>query len=127
MHIFRNSDEMLNSKYCILEGSLKVQPIVFPTSPMIGQRASTMCATITAGDKMEFHWSKNGADLTGSNRIQIMTFPQISTLIIDPLSEEDSGNYTCTVFSRGISDSYTASLNVLSTYAYFRNAHLLLI
>lgn len=93
---------------------MKVQSFVFPSSPTIGQRVSTMCATVTAGDKLEFHWSKNGLDVTNSNRIQIMTFPQISTLIIDPLNEEDSGNYTCTVTSRGISDSYTASLNVLS-------------
>lgn len=75
-----------------------------------------MCATETAGDKMEFRWAKNGIDITNSNRIQIISLPQISTLIIDPVSEEDSGNYTCTVFSRGVSDSYTASLNVLSKY-----------
>lgn len=81
---------------------------------MIGQRVSTVCATVTAGDKLSFQWSKNGADITNSNRIQIISLPQISNFIIDPLIEDDSGNYTCTVTSRGISDSYTASLNVLS-------------
>lgn len=93
---------------------MKVQSFVFPSSPMVGQRVSTVCSTITAGDKLDFHWSKNGADITNSNRIKIMSFPQISNLIIDPLVEEDSGNYTCTVRARGMSDSYTASLNVLS-------------
>ena len=65
---------------------------------------------------MQFRWSKNGVDIASSNRIQIIPLPQISTLVIDPVNEEDSGNYTCTVFSRGISDSYTASLIVLSKY-----------
>lgn len=109
------------------EENLKVQSFVFPSSPMVGQRVSTMCATVTAGDKMEFRWSKNGVDMTSSNRIQIMTFPQISTLIIDPLTEEDSGNYTCSVFSRGISDSYTASLNVLSKYILQQNIIILIL
>ena len=98
---------------------MKVQAFFFPSSPIIGQRVSTVCATITAGDKLEFQWSKNGADITNSNRIQIMSFPQISNLIIDPLKEEDSGNYTCTVKSRGKADSYTTSLNVLSKIKNF--------
>lgn len=83
---------------------------------MVGQRVNAMCATITASDKLKFHWTKNGAELVNSNRIKIVSLPQISNLMIDPLTEEDSGNYTCTVMSRGSSDSYTASLNVLSKF-----------
>ncbi|XP_054719282.1 hemicentin-1-like [Uloborus diversus] len=93
--------------------SLKIQPFLFPATAMIGQRVSTMCATVTAGSKMNFQWSKNGAEIAKSNRIQVMTFPEISNIIIDPLNEDDSGNYTCIVSSNGVSDSYTASLNVL--------------
>ncbi|XP_054723241.1 hemicentin-1-like [Uloborus diversus] len=97
----------------VIDGNLKVQPFSFPPSAMIGHRVSTMCATITAGNKMEFQWFKNGAEISKSNRIQVITFPEIANIIIDPLNEEDSGNYTCTVTTRGISDSYTAALNVL--------------
>ncbi|KAG8172950.1 hypothetical protein JTE90_005599, partial [Oedothorax gibbosus] len=35
-------------------------------------------------------------------------------LIIDPLSEDDSGNYTCVANARGISESYTTVLEVLA-------------
>ncbi|KAG8172951.1 hypothetical protein JTE90_005600 [Oedothorax gibbosus] len=94
--------------------NLKIQSFIFPATPIIGQRVNTMCATVIATDKMEFYWSKNGSDLKKSNRVQIMAFPQFSSLIIDPLVEEDSGNYTCTVMSKGTSDTYTAALNVLT-------------
>ncbi|GBM46999.1 Titin [Araneus ventricosus] len=97
----------------VIDGSLKVQPFSFPTSAVIGQRVSTMCATVSPAGKMEFRWFKNGIDLSKSDRIQIISFPEISNIIIDSLSEEDTGNYTCTVVSRGISASYTATLEVL--------------
>ncbi|KAG8187812.1 hypothetical protein JTE90_001187 [Oedothorax gibbosus] len=98
----------------VIDVNLKIQSFNFPATPIIGQRVNTMCATVIATDKMEFYWSKNGSDLKKSNRVQILTFPQFSSLIIDPLIEEDSGNYTCTVMSKGTSDTYTAALNVLS-------------
>lgn len=94
--------------------NLKIQPFNFPPAPIIGQRVNAMCATAIASDKMEFCWSKNGSDLKKSNRVQIITFPQFSNLIIDPLSEDDSGNYTCTVMSKGTSDTYSAALQVFS-------------
>ncbi|KAG8173632.1 hypothetical protein JTE90_000473, partial [Oedothorax gibbosus] len=99
--------------------NLKIQSFNFPATPIIGQRVNTMCATVIATDKMEFYWSKSGSDLKKSNRVQIMVFPQFSSLIIDPLVEDDSGNYTCTVMSKGTSDTYTAALNVLTPlYGY---------
>ncbi|GBM75398.1 Hemicentin-1 [Araneus ventricosus] len=97
----------------VIGGSLKIQPFSFPASPTIGQRVNAMCATVAAANKMEFLWYKDGAELVKTSRIQIISFAEISNLIIDPLSEEDTGNYTCRVTSRGISDSYTASLHVL--------------
>ncbi|GFS88049.1 down syndrome cell adhesion molecule-like protein Dscam2 [Nephila pilipes] len=97
----------------VIEEGLKVQPFIFPASAIINQRVSTMCATVSAADKMEFRWFKNGLDLSKSNKVQILSFPEISSIIIDPLTEEDTGNYTCTVTSRGVSASYTASLHVL--------------
>ncbi|PRD27171.1 UNVERIFIED_CONTAM: Hemicentin-1 [Trichonephila clavipes] len=95
------------------DGTLKVQPFIFPTSAIINKRVSTMCATVSASGKLEFRWFKNGMDLSKSDRVQIISFPEISNIIIDPLNEEDTGNYTCTVTSRGMSASYTAYLQVL--------------
>ncbi|GFX19863.1 titin [Trichonephila clavipes] len=97
----------------VIDGTLKVQPFIFPTSAIINKRVSTMCATVSASGKLEFRWFKNGMDLSKSDRVQIISFPEISNIIIDPLNEEDTGNYTCTVTSRGMSASYTAYLQVL--------------
>ncbi|GIY04340.1 titin [Caerostris extrusa] len=35
------------------------------------------------------------------------------TSVIDPLTEDDTGNYTCVASSRGITSSYTTTLDVL--------------
>lgn len=71
-----------------------------------------MCATTTSG-KMDFKWLKNGREILKNNKINVISFPELSSLIIDPLSEDDSGNYTCVANSRGISESYTTTLEVL--------------
>lgn len=93
--------------------SFKVQPFTFPTTSVIGKRVITVCATTTVG-KVDFRWLKNGREIPKNSKINIRSFPELSNLIIDNLIEEDSGNYTCVATSRGISDSYTALLEVLS-------------
>ncbi|GFU00988.1 titin, partial [Nephila pilipes] len=94
------------------QGSLKIQPFIFPTESVIGKRASATC-TPTAGEKMEFKWLRNGKELSKGMNVDIRSFPDLSTLVIDPLTEEDSGNYTCVVNARGMTTSYTTTLQVL--------------
>ncbi|GFU00986.1 hemicentin-1 [Nephila pilipes] len=91
--------------------SLKILPFSFPTS-IFGKRAIATCATST-DEKVDFKWIKNGKDITKHNNVKIRSFPDLSTLVIDPLTEDDSGNYTCIVTSRGITSSYTTTLDVL--------------
>lgn len=62
---------------------------------------------------MEFKWFKSGKTLSKGLNVDIRSYPDLSTLVIDSLSEEDSGNYTCTVNSRGVTVSYTTTLQVL--------------
>ncbi|GIY04342.1 hemicentin-1 [Caerostris extrusa] len=49
----------------------------------------------------------------GRQNIHIASLPLISSLIIDPLRSDDTGNYTCVVSSRGTSGSFTTSLDVM--------------
>lgn len=75
-----------------------------------------MCASTTS-EKVDFKWLKNGKEIVKSNKITVRSFPDLfySNLIIDPLSEDDSGNYTCLATARGISESFTTIFEVLGT------------
>ncbi|GFQ95325.1 titin [Trichonephila clavata] len=100
---------------CTSKGILEIQPFFFPQSIMEGDRVLGACTT-KSGDKSggqpSFKWSKDGNDL--STRTQVKTFGDFSTIVIDPVSEEDSGNYTCSVTSGGLHDSFTAQLTVMA-------------
>ncbi|KAF8793078.1 Down syndrome cell adhesion molecule like protein [Argiope bruennichi] len=93
--------------------SLKIQSFSFPEDSVIGKRVSASC-TPAVGEKMDFKWLKNGKEIIpkGQN-INIVSFSDFSTIVINPLTAEDSGNYTCVVSTRGLSGSYTTVLNVL--------------
>lgn len=75
-----------------------------------------MTCTPSSGEKNEFKWFKNGKELSKGLKTDIRSFPDLSNLVIDSLSEEDSGNYTCTVNSKGVTASYTTKLQVLGNY-----------
>ncbi|KFM77615.1 Down syndrome cell adhesion molecule-like protein 1, partial [Stegodyphus mimosarum] len=95
------------------EDALKIQPFSFPAESVIGKRVSATC-TPSAGEKMDFKWLKNGKELvSGRKNINILSYPFLSALVIDPLTTEDSGNYTCVVSTRGLVGSYTTTLDVL--------------
>lgn len=62
---------------------------------------------------MTFKWMKNGKELSKGLNVDIRSFSDLSNIVIDPLMEEDSGNYTCVVNARGLTESYTTTLDVL--------------
>ncbi|XP_035221087.1 Down syndrome cell adhesion molecule-like protein 1 homolog isoform X3 [Stegodyphus dumicola] len=111
--IYRIILHLIFWKIVIGEDALKIQPFFFPAESVIGKRVSATC-TPSAGEKMDFKWLKNGKELTsGRQNINILSFPFLSTLVIDPLKLEDSGNYTCVVSTRGLLGRYTTTLDVL--------------
>ncbi|GFS88039.1 titin [Nephila pilipes] len=91
---------------------LQIQPFVFPSKSIIGKRVTVTCTT-TVGEKMVFKWFRNGHVLTKGGNVDIRSYPDLSNLVIDPLTEEDTGNYTCTANARGLTTSYTSPLEVL--------------
>ncbi|XP_072144767.1 cell adhesion molecule Dscam1-like isoform X2 [Dermacentor andersoni] len=96
--------------------SLRLHPFAFPEKTILGTQVSATCTTVEAAQNVRFRWFKNGRLLTGSERdgrIRLRTFPDVSTLVIGPLEENDSGNYTCTGTAGLKSDSHTQNLHVL--------------
>ncbi|UYV75074.1 hypothetical protein LAZ67_12002366 [Cordylochernes scorpioides] len=105
--------ELESSTFLAVHGSLRIEPFHFSKTAIVGQKTSALCSTTsTRSDRLSFTWVKDGRDL--DQRIKVTTFDGVSTIIFNPLTEEDEGNYTCRVTSPGQgSDSYTAPLNVL--------------
>ncbi|KAL3213033.1 hypothetical protein MRX96_051777 [Rhipicephalus microplus] len=96
--------------------SLRLHPFTFPEKTVVGTQVSATCTTVEAAQNVRFRWFKNGRLITASERdgrIRLRTFPEVSTLVIRPLEESDSGNYTCTGTADLKSDSYTQTLHVL--------------
>ncbi|KAH9380971.1 hypothetical protein HPB48_021077 [Haemaphysalis longicornis] len=99
--------------------SLRLHPFVFPERPVVGTQVSVTCTTVEAVQNVNFRWFKNGRPLTGTERdtrVRLRTFPDVSTLVIGPIKEDDSGNYTCTGTAGLKSDSYTQTLRVLGEF-----------
>ncbi|KAG8172952.1 hypothetical protein JTE90_005601 [Oedothorax gibbosus] len=90
----------------------KIQPFIFPPKLTVGTRATGVCST-TTGKGLQFQWMKNGQNIDKSPNVQIRSYTDSSMILIDPLTEDDSGNYTCVVKSDFWTDSFTAPLVVL--------------
>nr|XP_042908975.1 Down syndrome cell adhesion molecule homolog [Parasteatoda tepidariorum] len=106
--------------------ALKIQPFSFPPQSAIGQRVSVTCTPLQ-GEKIEFKWLHNGLEImNGRQNVNIASLPLFSNLIINSLTPEDSGNYTCVVHSKGFKGSYTTTLDVLSTSLKHLWHHLIL-
>ncbi|XP_035221092.1 Down syndrome cell adhesion molecule homolog isoform X8 [Stegodyphus dumicola] len=89
----------------------KIQPFNFPVGARVGQRVSTVCTT-SGGKTLNFDWLKDGKNVREMHHIKISTVSDVSTIIIEPVSESDSGNYTCVASSDGMTDMYVATLYV---------------
>lgn len=92
--------------------SIKVEPFSFTSTSVIGKRVVATCTT-SSDEKIDFKWLKNGREIKNLQHTSVRSFPEFSTFIIDSLTEDDAGNYTCVASSRGYTDSYTTNLNVL--------------
>ncbi|GFY63249.1 titin [Trichonephila inaurata madagascariensis] len=105
---------LLLSVFYETKAALEVQPFSFPQGITEGERVIVACTTKSgakSGGQLSFKWLKNGKDLSPNS--QVKTFVDFSTIVIDPVSEEDSGNYTCLVSNNGMQDSFTAQLTVM--------------
>ncbi|GFU20638.1 down syndrome cell adhesion molecule-like protein 1 [Nephila pilipes] len=89
-----------------------VAPFYFPPGLKEGERGSATC-TIKSGDKpFEFQWMKDGEIVRETSNIRIQSVLDTSLLIIEAVTSESSGNYTCIVKNSYGSDRFNAALTV---------------
>lgn len=89
----------------------KIQPFTFPNAARIGQRVTSVCST-SGGNRLIFEWLKDGKTLKENQNLKIISVSDVSTIILESITETDSGNYTCVAKSEGVTDMYVAILNV---------------
>lgn len=93
-----------------------VSPFVFPPALKEGEKGSAFC-TVKSGDRpFEFEWKKDGNSLEVSPNIIIQSVLDSSVLVIQSVTSESSGNYTCIVKNAFGSDRFTAALTVTGIF-----------
>ncbi|XP_035232059.1 Down syndrome cell adhesion molecule-like protein Dscam2 [Stegodyphus dumicola] len=98
--------------YITVRKSPVVSPFILPDALREGERASTIC-TIRSGDRpLEFEWKKDGEKISESSYLKIQSVPDSSILVIESVTAQSSGNYTCIVKNAYGSDRFTAVLTV---------------
>ncbi|GBL76511.1 Hemicentin-2 [Araneus ventricosus] len=89
-----------------------VAPFYFPPGLKEGERGSAIC-TIKSGDRpFEFQWMKDGESVSESSNVKIQSVLDSSFLVIEAVTSESSGNYTCIVKNSYGSDRFVAALTV---------------
>ncbi|KAL1425979.1 hypothetical protein MTO96_018687 [Rhipicephalus appendiculatus] len=87
-------------------------PSAFPSDAVEGKTVTVLCTTTTAISGVQYRWFKDGKQVSESSKIRLRTFPELSSLIVGPLQESDSGNYTCHGVYNGKKGSFSDVLNV---------------
>ncbi|XP_072144768.1 cell adhesion molecule Dscam1-like isoform X3 [Dermacentor andersoni] len=107
------------------KGMFRLQPFFFPSDPTEGNKVTVTCALVTDGitSGVEFFWYKDGKALALDDRVKIRSFPDMSTMVIGSLKQEDSGNYTCMGRLGGRKDSHTEQLRVLVPVKWMQEPH----
>ncbi len=94
----------------------KLKPFAFDRNVISGQRARVFCQLLEGITPLSFRWSKDGHQLksVGSESMEysIEDHEDYSSLVIDPVSGRNSGNYSCLVSNSYGSDTYSSVLIV---------------
>lgn len=96
----------------VLGQELGVLPFSFPNQVSEGQKVYVTCTPTSERGTLKAKWYINGTDVIENERIKIADYADFSTLVINPVVGQDSGNYTCTVNQDHKTASYTSALVV---------------
>lgn len=77
-----------------------------------------MCAVMKGKTPLKFTWLKDGKPL--KQGAVINDLEKVSTLFIDPVVKQSSGNYTCISNNEFGRNSYSAFLSVKGKIAFFK-------
>ncbi|GIY67333.1 titin [Caerostris darwini] len=91
----------------------KIQTFSFPENVIEGNMVSVTCIAATKTKPISFEWLKNSKEIIESDKnIRITSANDVSVLIVDPVTLEHSGNYTCSATNSVGKDTFTAALRV---------------
>lgn len=94
-------------------GKPKIQSFSFQDNIVEGSIVSVTCFAISKTKPISFHWLKNVDKITGiEENVRINTASEVSTLVLDPVTMKDNGNYTCSASNIHGSEKFTTELQV---------------
>lgn len=96
-----------------LLGIPKIKKFAFEENVKEGDFASATCIAISNEKPLSFSWSKNHQEIHSSSKgTKINGGEDYSILMLNEVSIEDDGNYTCKVENSRGSVTYSAALSV---------------
>ncbi|XP_054724330.1 cell adhesion molecule DSCAML1-like [Uloborus diversus] len=95
-----------------VEGGPKIQPFQFPSNAKIGDKVTVACSVKSASEIPKFRWLKNSHDFGNIPEIRIKNDAEFSVLIIDPVQENSTGNYSCIASNKLGEDIFSSFLRV---------------
>ncbi|XP_035230462.1 Down syndrome cell adhesion molecule-like protein Dscam2 [Stegodyphus dumicola] len=91
----------------------KIKNISFQDNVLEGEMTSVMCLAATKTKPITYEWRKDGQTLDERrDNVRFSNTNELSVLILDPVTLEDSGNYTCIAKNSEGMDKYETSLKV---------------
>lgn len=90
----------------------RIQPFSFSDKLTEGQNTKALCTVLEGIGPYKFLWYKNDQALTSSIYTSIESSKDYSLLLINSLSTDHAGNYTCAVTGSSGRDTYSSQLIV---------------
>ncbi|XP_022257107.1 Down syndrome cell adhesion molecule homolog [Limulus polyphemus] len=90
----------------------RIQPFGFPAFAEEGKQIQFICGLETHDTGADFKWFKDGRPLHSGDKWTILSPGRVSVLILNSVTTEISGNYTCGVRNSVGQDEFTTELRV---------------
>lgn len=98
----------------------RIIPFNFPENIQTNTAVQVTCLASEGDPPLDLFWSFRGKSASSRKGIStIRISPKGSILLIDPVSDDHSGNYTCTIRNQAGVGSYTTALSVNGTKVCF--------
>lgn len=92
-------------------GPPSVSPFGFPDQNRLGGKVNAFC---TSNDQSSLSWMKDGRVIETGSSVKVTRLDGALRLVIEDLTSNHSGNYTCAARNSHGSSSYSAVLSVIS-------------
>ncbi|GFV73982.1 hemicentin-1 [Trichonephila clavipes] len=90
----------------------KIIQFSFKENVLEGDVVSVACFAVTKMVPVTYTWLKNGKNIENVKNIRFSNTEEVSSIILDPVTLSDSGNYTCAATNSAGRDTFTTALQV---------------